>query len=129
MYKDNIPFFNDLLARKHSIVPDELEKNPKPVKFEPVDDQLTLKDKSMEVQLYHLKDNPREGTNLFAYVPRDRMLVQADLYDSTWQFHHWGANVITNIEDIRKLKVDKQVPVHGAIESYGEMVKKMRANP
>jgi hypothetical protein len=128
-YKDNIPFFNDLLARKHSIVPDELEKNPKPVKFEPVDDQLTLKDKSMEVQLYHLKDNPREGTNLFAYVPRDRMLVQADLYDSTWQFHHWGANVITNIEDIRKLKVDKQVPVHGAIESYGEMVKKMRANP
>ena len=36
----------------------------------------------MEVQLYHLLDNPREGTNLFAYVPRDRMLVQADLYDA-----------------------------------------------
>jgi hypothetical protein len=128
-YKDNIPFFNDLLARKHSIVPDELEKAPKPAKFEPVDDEMILKDKTMEVQLYHLKDNPREGTNLFAYVPRDRMLVQADLYDSTWQFHHWGQNVITNIEQIRKLKVDKQVPVHGAIESYSEMVKKMRANP
>ena len=42
---------------------------------------MTLKDKSMEVRLYHLLDNPREGTNLFAYVPRDRMLVQADLYD------------------------------------------------
>jgi hypothetical protein len=128
-YKDNIPFFQDLLARKHAIVPDELEKNPKPAKFEPVDDQMTLKDKSMEVQLYHLKDNPREGTNLFAYIPRDRMLVQADLYDSTWQFHHWGANVITNIEDIRKLKVDKQVPVHGGIQTYAEMVKTMRANP
>jgi hypothetical protein len=128
-YRDNIPFFQDLLARKHSIVPDELEKNPKPAKFEPVDDQMTLKDKSMEVQLYHLKDNPREGTNLFAYIPRDRILVQADLYDSTWQFHHWGANVITNIEEIRKLKVDKQVPVHGGIQTYAEMVKTMRANP
>ena len=128
-YKDNIPFFQDLLARKHSIVPDELEKSPKPAKFEPVDDQMTLKDKSMEVQLYHLKDNPREGTNLFAYIPRDKMLVQADLYDSTWQFHHWGANVITNIEEIRKLKVDKQVPVHGGIQTYAEMVKTMRANP
>jgi len=128
-YKDNIPFFQDLLARKHTIVPDELEKNQKPAKFEPVDDQMTLKDKSMEVQLYHLKDNPREGTNLFAYVPRDRMLVKADLYDSTWQFHHWGANVITNIEDVRKLKVDKQVPVHGGIQAYAEMVKTMRANP
>ena len=57
------------------------------------------------------------------------MLVQADLYDSTWQFHHWGANVITNIEEIRKLKVDKQVPVHGGIQAYAEMVKTMRANP
>jgi hypothetical protein len=128
-YIDNVPFFKDLLARKHTIVPDALETHPQPFKVEAVDDALTLKDKSMEVQLYHLKDNPREGTNLFAYVPRDRILVQADLYDSTWTFHHWGGNVITNIEQIRKLKVDKQVPVHGAIESYAEMVKKMRAAP
>jgi len=128
-YKDNIPFFKDLLARKHSIVPDELAMHPTEAKFEPVDDSMVLKDKSMEVDLYHLLDNPREGTNLFAYVPRDRILVQADLYDSTWQFHHWGENVITNIEKIRKLKVDKQVPIHGAIESYAEMVRKMRAAP
>jgi hypothetical protein len=128
-YKDNIPFFKDLLARKHSIVQDELAKNPREAKFEAVDDSLTLKDKSMEVQLYHLKDNPREGTNLFAYVPKDRILVQADLYDSTWTFHHWGENVITNIEQIRKLKVDKQVPVHGAIQSYADMVKTIRSAP
>jgi len=128
-YKDNLPFFKDLLARKHSIVPDELAMHPMEAKFEPVDDSMVLKDKSMEVDLYHLLDNPREGTNLFAYVPRDRILVQADLYDSTWQFHHWGENVITNIEKIRKLKVDKQVPIHGAIESYAEVVKKMRAAP
>jgi len=128
-HKDAVPFFKDLLARKHSIVEDALAKSPKEAKFEPVDDVMTLKDKSMEVQLFHLKDNPREGTNLFAYVPRDRMLVQADLYDSTWQFHHWGENVITNIEQIRKLKVEKQVPVHGAIEPYAVMVKKIRAAP
>lgn len=128
-YKDNIPFFKDLLSRKHSIVPDELATSPREAKFEAVDDSTTLKDKSLEVQLYHLKDNPREGTNLFAYVPRDRILVQADLYDSTWQFHHWGENVITNIEQIRKLKVDKQVPIHGEIQSYAEMVKTIRSAP
>ena len=48
----------------------------------------------MEVQLYHLLDNPREGTNLFAYVPRERMLVQADLYDADWLQHPWGENVL-----------------------------------
>ena len=126
-YKDNVEFFKDLLARPHTIVPDALAKNPQPLKLVVVDDALALKDKSMEVQLYHLRDNPREGTNLFAYVPRDRILVQADLYDSTWLYHYWGENVITNIEQIRKLKVDTQVPIHGAIQSYAEMVKTIRA--
>jgi hypothetical protein len=126
-HKANEELFKDLVARRHSIVPDELEKDPKPLKMVLVDDAMTMKDNSMEVQLFHLRDNPREGTNLFAYVPRDRMLVQADLYDSTWLYHYWGENVITNIEKIRKLKVDKQVPIHGEIQSYKEMVKTIRS--
>ena len=126
-YKDNVEFFKDLLARPHTIVPDALAKNPQPLKLIAVDDALTLKDKSMEVQLYHLLDNPREGTNLFAYVPRDHILVQADLYDSTWLYHYWGENVIKNIEQIRKLKVVTQVPIHGSIQSYAEMVKTIRS--
>jgi hypothetical protein len=127
-YRGNQAFFADLLARKHTIVPDELEKSPKAARFEFVDDEMTLKDKSMEVRLYHLLDNPREGTNLFAYVPRDRILVQADFYDSAWQQHLWGENVLWNIEH-RKLKVDKDVPVHGAIEPFDQMVKTIKAKP
>jgi phosphoribosyl 1,2-cyclic phosphodiesterase len=124
----NEEFFKDLVSRKHTIVPDALEKNPKPLVLDLVDDEKILKDKLMEVHLYHLLDNPREGTNLFAYVPRERILVQADLYDATWQQHLWGENVLWNIEQ-RKLKVDKDVPVHGTIESYVDMVKTIKAKP
>jgi len=127
-HRDNEAFFKDLLARPHTIVPDALQKNPKPANFQFVDDQLTMKDASMEVQLYHLLDNPREGTNLFAYVPRERILVQADLYDAGWSQHLWGQNVLDNIER-RKLKVDKDVPVHGVIEPYAQMVKTIKAKP
>jgi Metallo-beta-lactamase superfamily len=127
-HRDNEAFFKDLLARPHTIAPDELQKNPKPANFQFVDDQLTLKDGAMEVQLYHLLDNPREGTNLFAYVPRDRLLVQADLYDAGWSQHLWGQNVLDNIER-RKLKVDRDVPVHGVIEPYAQMVKTIKAKP
>jgi flavorubredoxin len=129
--RGNDAFFKELLARKHSIEPDALEKSAKPATFEFVDDELTLADKSMEVRLYHLLDNPREGTNLFAYVPRDRILVQADLYDAAWLQHPWGENVLSNIQQ-RKLKVDKDVPVHGVIEPFPQMVKTIRekgANP
>ena len=127
-YRGNEAFFKDLVARKHTIAPDALARNPKPLELELVDDELTLKDRSMEVRLYHLLDNPREGTNPFAYVPRDRILVQADLYDSTWQQHLWGENVLWNIEH-RKLRVDKDVPVHGEIEPFAKMVQTIKSKP
>ena len=127
-HRANEAFFKDLLARPHTIVPDALQMNPKPAKFEWVDDQMTLKDKSMEVQLYHLLDNPREGTNLYAYVPRERMLVQADLYDAGWNQHLWGENVLTNLTQ-RKLRIDRDVPVHGVIEPFDQMVKTIKAKP
>jgi hypothetical protein len=127
-HRANEAFFKELLARKHTIVPDALQLKPRPATFEWVDDQMTLQDTAMEVQLYHLLDNPREGTNLFAYVPRERILVQADLYDASWQQHLWGENVLTNLAQ-RKLNIDRSVPVHGVIESFDQMAKTIKAKP
>ena len=127
-HRANEAFFKDLLARRHTISPDALQRNPREAMFTFVDDAMTLKDDAMEVQLYHLLDNAREGTNLFAYVPAERMLVQADLYDSTWQRHSWGENVLANIER-RKLRVERHVPVHGAIEPFPVMVATIKAKP
>jgi hypothetical protein len=124
----NEAFFRNLLARPHTIAPDALQKNPREAKFVFVDDRMTLADAAMEVQLFHLLDNPREGTNLFAYVPRQHILVQADLYDSTWLRHSWGENVLENIRQ-RKLAVDRDVPVHGAIEPFAQMVATIKAKP
>jgi hypothetical protein len=121
-YRDNVELFKELVARKHSLVPDALERNPKPLKIEPVDDEMTLKDNAMEVRLYHLKENPREGTNLFAYVPRDRMIVQADMYDSGWIRHPWGDNFAYNA-GLRKLNIAMDVPVHGDIQTYDEVLR------
>jgi len=124
----NEAFFKDLVARPWTVQPDALAKSPKPLNLQLVDDTLTLKDAAMEVQLYHLLDNDREGTNLFAYVPKERLLVQADLYDNTWDRHLWGANVLQNIEQ-RKLKVDRDIPVHGAMEPFAKMVETIKAKP
>ena len=126
--RGNEAFFKDLVARPWTVQPDSLAKNPKPLNLRLVDDTLTLKDAAMEVQLYHLLDNEREGTNLFAYVPKERLLVQADLYDSTWDRHLWGQNVLDNIAR-RKLKVDRDIPAHGAMEPFARMVENIKAKP
>jgi hypothetical protein len=127
-HKDNEAFFKDLVARPWTVQPDALAKAPKPLQLQLVDDTLTLKDAAMELQLYHLLDNQREGTNLFAYVPQGRLLVQADLYDNTWERHLWGQNVLDNIER-RKLQVDRDVPVHGAMEPFAAMVQNIKSKP
>ena len=127
-HRSNETFLKALVARQHQIAPDALEKNHRVAMWEFVDDTLTLKDRSMEVRLYHLLDNPREGTNIYAYVPRDRMLVQADLYDATWLRHSWGENVLQNLER-RGLKVERSVPIHGVIEPFDQMVKNIRSKP
>jgi hypothetical protein len=126
-YRGNVEFFKELVGRKHSMVQDALARNPQPLKIEAVDDELVLKDRLMEVYLYHLKNNPREGTNLFAYVPRDRMLVQADMYDSSWLQHPWGDNLPYNIK-LHNLQVEKSVPVHGAIQTYADVLKTIQSH-
>ena len=127
-HRSNEAFFRSLVGRQHTIAPDTLEKVRRLVMFELVDDRLTLKDQSMEVQLYYLLDNPREGTNIYAYVPRDRILVQADLYDATWLRHSWGENVLRNLER-RGLKIERSVPIHGVIEPFEQMVKTIKSKP
>jgi hypothetical protein len=124
----NEAFFKDLVTRPWTVQPDALAKNSKPLNLELVDDSTSLKDETMEVTLYHLLDNEREGTNLFAYVPKERLLVQADLYDNTWDRHMWGQNVLDNIER-RKLKIDRDIPVHGEIEPFSKMVETIKAKP
>lgn len=124
----NIAFFRDLISRKHTIVPDELAKNiaPPPVQIRAVDDALVLKDDSMELDLYHVKNNTHAGTLLMGWVPRDRILVQADLYDSGWQRFPWADNLRENVA-LRNLKPDKDVPIHGKIETYQDVLKTMAA--
>jgi len=125
-HKGNEEFFKWLVERPHTIIPDALEKNPKPLKIETMDDALTLKDASMELQLYHVKDNVHAGTLIMGYVPRDRMLIQADLYDAGWLQYPWGENYQQNVAD-RELRVDKAVPIHGPIQTYAENLKTMQA--
>ena len=40
-----------------------------------------FQDRSRTVELYHLRGNPHTSTMIVAYLPTERMLVQADAYN------------------------------------------------
>jgi hypothetical protein len=127
-HKGNEAFFQELVDRKHTIVPDALAKNPKPLKIRTFEDHLVLKDKSMEVDLYRDLDNDHAPLLIYAYVPRDKMLVQGDLYDAGWTQHPWGQNLMDNVQK-RHLVVAIDVPVHGKVEPWAQVIKTIHSKP
>jgi hypothetical protein len=63
-----------------------------------------------------------------AYFPRERIVVQADIYSPANAIVPWAATLLENIER-RKLRVDRHVPIHGPITPHSELVKLMRSRP
>jgi hypothetical protein len=126
--RGNEAFLRDIAARKHTIQQDALARAPKEPKFELMDDQLTLKDGTNEVQLFKANGNIHSGLLIYAWVPRDRMLVQADFYDVNWLQHPWGDNFIENLK-ARNLTPLRQVPIHGRIQTNQDVLQTLASKP
>lgn len=120
-------FFTGLAARAHTIQQDALAKAGKPVVFQLVDDVLELKDDTNAVTVYNVETSHMKAA-LFAYVPRDRTLIQADLFDNGWQQQPWGDTFLGAIAS-RKLRVEKHVPIHGPIQAHAEVLKTLKEKP
>jgi glyoxylase-like metal-dependent hydrolase (beta-lactamase superfamily II) len=118
-HKGNEGIFKEVTSRRATLKPDLLTQSGKTLKFRGVDDTLVLKDKSLEVVIYHVKDNTHSPLLLMAYVPRDKILVQGDLIDVGWTQHPWADNYAKNLE-LRKIDFAKDVPVHGKIQTHPE---------
>lgn len=127
-HRGNEAFLRDLAARPHTIRPDALARNPREPTFELMDDMLTLKDGTNEVQLFKTNGNVHSGLLIYAWVPRDRIVSQGDLYDDNWWQHPWGDNFIENLKT-RGLAPLRHVPIHGRIQTHQEVLQTLATKP
>lgn len=116
--------FKEMTTRAHDTMPEALTQSPQPLKLETLGDEHTLRDAEMEVRLYHLAGNPHADTLLMAYVPRDRLLIQADVYEPAPQFTAFPfvRNMAEHIQK-RGLRVDRHVPIHSDMKTHEEFLK------
>jgi glyoxylase-like metal-dependent hydrolase (beta-lactamase superfamily II) len=121
-HKGTAAFYEDLVARKHTIAPDALAKHPKPLTLQTVDEELVLDDAATTVHLFPVTGNPHADTLLMAYFPNERILVEVDAYSPGAAVQPYAANLLENIQR-RNLKVDRIVPLHGAIVPFSELTK------
>jgi len=111
-HRGNEGIFREMVSRPAKLFPDALGRNPKPLKFIPVDDHLKIKDSTNEIDIYHLVGNYHMADAVIVHVPASRLLVEGDLTTQNWDYNWWGDSLMNNIE-YRKLKVDTHLAVHG----------------
>jgi len=124
-HRSTAGFYQDLIGRSHKIAPDALASRPKPLNLIAVDDELMLQDAAMAVTLYHIDGNPHADTLLMAYFPRERLLVEADVYSPGGAVQPYASNLVENINR-RGLRVDRLVPIHGSIVTFRDAVKSLK---
>jgi glyoxylase-like metal-dependent hydrolase (beta-lactamase superfamily II) len=109
--RGNEGIFREMVARPATLFPDALARNPKPLKFIPVDDHLKMKDSTNEIDIYHVVGNYHMADAVIVHVPASNLLVEADLTTQDWDFNWWGDSLMNNI-DHRKITVDTNLAVH-----------------
>ena len=130
-------FFEMMVARRHTLVPDALARRSQPLTVETVGDMLVLGEGGRRtIELYPVTGNPHAETMLMAYLPRERLLAEVDLYtppapNTTGARSPFATSLVRNIER-RGLRVDRVVALHGRVvpfEDLREAVAAARESP
>ena len=129
-YRDNKPYYDRVLFNRHTTSPDRLEKvgpSRKP-SVQAVLDKRVLSDGTQTLELYKIEGSNHADTMLIAYVPKDKLLVEADLWNPPAQSSApplTGAaaaeplNLWNNIQRL-KLDVAQIAPLHGKLVSFAD---------
>ena len=125
-HQGNVALFEEIAKRPHSISPDALAKNPKPPMIKGISEDTMLSDGTMTVNLYPFS-GPHSETMLIAYFPRERLLVQADVYNPG-PVQMFAGHFLGELKK-RNLRIDRMVPLHAKIVPYSQFVKEATAPP
>ncbi|HMF93036.1 MAG TPA: MBL fold metallo-hydrolase [Vicinamibacterales bacterium] len=114
----NKPYLEKILATPHTLVPDKAQQNGKKPIVEAVGEKKVLTDGVHTVELHHLQNFGHHDAMLIAYLPKEKVLLEADGYNpqATTATPPSPASpyTLSLLDNIRRLKLDVQriVPVH-----------------
>jgi glyoxylase-like metal-dependent hydrolase (beta-lactamase superfamily II) len=120
-HRDNVAYYEEAAKRPFTIEPDALATSNRSASVEGVDDARVIEDKTRRVELYHISGNPHADTLLMVYLPKERVLIQADAFSPGSAVQPYAPNLLEQIR-ARKLPVDRMVPLHGTIVPFKDLV-------
>ena len=115
----NKTYFERLFALPHTLAPDRLEQSKRKATFETVADRKVMTDGNHVIELHHVRGNGHNEGLLVAYLPKQKLLFEADVYSPPAQpptaapatISPYTLNLVDTIDRL-KLDVERIVPVH-----------------
>jgi glyoxylase-like metal-dependent hydrolase (beta-lactamase superfamily II) len=118
--KINKPYYDKILMGPRTLDPDPLSKSKKKILYETLTDRKVLTDGTRTIEIHLVKDTPHTDGTVMAYLPKEKILVEADIFDSPGpgvpaitEGPKTAANLIDNIERL-KLDVERLLPIHAS---------------
>jgi glyoxylase-like metal-dependent hydrolase (beta-lactamase superfamily II) len=120
-------YYERVFANANRISPDRLAKSGRKAKVMGFGDKLVLSDGKRAIELYHIKDGPHVDNFLMVYLPKERLLIEADAFTPgpagakpPSPVNVNNANLVENIER-RQLVVERVLPLHGRMVPAAEL--------
>lgn len=122
-------FYAKAFANPNRIAPDALAKSGRKAKVTGVKDKLVVSDGKRTVELHQIKDNDHADTFLMAWLPAEKLLIEADLFTpgapnapAPAQPNAYHVSLIQNIDRLG-MKPERILPLHGRVVPYAELLR------
>ena len=113
------PYYERIWRAPHTLSPDRLAKAPRKASFDTVGEKKVLTDGTHVVELYHLQGSGHNQGLIMAYLPKERILVEADAFNPPADKNAPVAQppspyTLNLVENLKRLKLDPQriIPIH-----------------
>jgi glyoxylase-like metal-dependent hydrolase (beta-lactamase superfamily II) len=115
----NRPYYEKLFSAPHTLNPDRLAQSPRKPAFETMTEKKVLTDGNRVVELHHLQGSGHNEGLIVAYLPKERILIEADAYNPPADLNApmpappspYTMNLMANIERL-KLDPERIIAVH-----------------
>jgi glyoxylase-like metal-dependent hydrolase (beta-lactamase superfamily II) len=117
-YQANKAYLEKILSLPHTLNPDREQEVKKKVMVEGIGEKKVLTDGTHVIELYHQQNYGHHDGMLLAYLPKEKVLLEADGYNpgpvNATPLNPPSPYTLNLVDNIRRLMLDVQrvVPVH-----------------
>ncbi len=83
-----LPFYEKVFANPNTIHPDQLAKSGRKPILVGVDEGTVLSDDTQKIEIYEVRESSHSRGFLMVYVPKDRILIEADTRSCRFTLMH-----------------------------------------